>query len=224
MPKRRKQSRRRVKPKIHIFCEGEKTEPNYIREYIREFHPACARLKDAERPITIKRTTKNTPKQLVKEAVKLTRDPAECIKDDQVWVMYDREAISKYSEDDHSKAWDQAKRNNIEVALSNVCFEYWVLLHMRESSRPAVNCDDLISSRDFRLALQEIGIHDYEKGQPDITRKLMDQQRIDQAKERARRINEQSRSASPGNKDRPYCLNPFTNVYEVLEAIDEIAS
>ena len=34
MAKPRKKGNRVVKPKIYIFCEGEKTEPSYIRAYI----------------------------------------------------------------------------------------------------------------------------------------------------------------------------------------------
>ena len=34
MPKKIDRKTRDVKPRLHIFCEGEKTEPNYIKGYI----------------------------------------------------------------------------------------------------------------------------------------------------------------------------------------------
>jgi hypothetical protein len=114
MPKPRKKSERKVKTKIYIFCEGRKTEPNYIRAYIRHFHPACVRLKDAERPVEIKDTVKNTPKELVEAAVKFSKTAEH--EEDSIWVMYDRESAAKYSDDNHQTAWHKAKNNNIKMA------------------------------------------------------------------------------------------------------------
>lgn len=170
MPRPRKGSVRSVKRRVFIFCEGEKTEPNYIRAYIRQFHPVCARLKDAEKPVSLKDTKKNTPKQLVDEAVDFAKSLD--FKKDQVWVMYDRESRAKYSDDNHAQAWMRAERHGVNVAEA-----------------------------------------------------LVSEERISAAKVRAQRINKQATSnCEPGDAERPYRLNPYTNVYEVLEAIDDVAA
>lgn len=222
MPRVRKGSVRRVKSRIYIFCEGKKTEPNYIRAYIEAFYPACVRLKDVEKPVTIQDTRKNTPKQLVEEAATFAKKLD--FPGDQVWVMYDREAVEKYPDQDHAQAWKMAQNKQIKVVLSNVCFEYWLLLHLKATSQPATNCDELISSKHFKQAIRELGFSSYEKGQAEIAAVLMTHERIEHAKKHARRINQQTISEHPqDDAELPYRLSPFTNVYEVLEAIDQVA-
>ena len=70
MPKPRGERKRELKPVLHIFCEGEKTEPNYINGYLKKFCPGNRRLK----VIKVEKTRKNTPVQLVDEAVTLKKD------------------------------------------------------------------------------------------------------------------------------------------------------
>lgn len=222
MPRQRKGSVRRVKARIYIFCEGEKTEPNYIRAYIQAFYPACARLKDAEKPVSIQNTKKNTPKQLVEAAEEFVKQLD--FPEDQVWVMYDRESVAKYSDKDHALAWLKAQKSRIKVAISNVCFEYWLLLHLKTTSQPAANCDELVGSKHFKQAIHDLGFNDYEKGQTKIAKALMASEYIQRAKNQARKINQQTITASPAaDSQLPYRLNPYTNVYEVLDAIDKVA-
>jgi len=200
----------------------EKTEPNYIRAYIKTFYPACARLKDAEKPVTLQDTVKNTPKQLVNEAVTFSKSLD--FKKDQVWVMYDRESPAKYSDDNHGQAWLKVKKNGVNVALSNVCFEYWLLLHLTETSQPANSCDDLTGTVAFKSAFREIGFSNYQKGEAQVAEELITRDRIENAKRRARRINKQAQAGCPASDvELPYRLNPYTNVYEVLEAINGVA-
>jgi hypothetical protein len=207
---------------VYIFCEGKKTEPNYIRAYIKMFYPACARLKDAEKPVTLQDTVKNTPKQLVNEAVTFSKSLD--FKKDQVWVMYDRESPAKYTDDNHGQAWLNAKRNGVHVALSNVCFEYWLLLHLTETSQPANSFDDLIGTVAFKSAFREIGFSNYQKGEARVAEELITKDRVENAKSRARRINKQAQAGCPApDIELPYRLNPYTNVYEVLDAIDKVA-
>lgn len=223
MPRPRKGSVRSVKRRVFIFCEGEKTEPNYIRAYIRQFHPVCARLKDAEKPVSLKGTKKNTPKQLVDEAVDFAKSLD--FKKDQVWVMYDRESRAKYTDDNHAQAWMRAERHGVKVALSNVCFEYWLLLHLTETSQPANSFSDLVGRPVFKEAFRQIGFKSYEKGEANVAEALVSEERISAAKVRAQRINKQAKSnCDLGDTERPYRLNPYTNVYEVLEAIDDVAA
>jgi len=34
--------------------------------------------------------------------------------------------------------------NNIKVAFSNICFEFWILLHYERSTKPFQNCNEVI--------------------------------------------------------------------------------
>lgn len=222
MPRNRKQATKRVKPRIFIFCEGAKTEPEYLRAYINTFHPTCARLKNAERPVQIEKTLKNTPKELVEVAIKFARNLE--FKGDCVWVMYDREAEARYSDALHQQAWLRAEKQGIRVAISNVCFEFWLLLHFRYSNICTANCDGVINSKIFKDAFKSIGSSDYQKGGQDIFKALMTAEYIANAKRNAQRVNEQTKLSAPTeNASLPYLLNPYTNVYEILDAIDRVA-
>ena len=123
MPKKRKPQQRELKPRLHIFCEGEETEPNYLNGYIERCFPGTTLT-------LVRRTEKNTPVQLVDVAIKeKSRNPS----DDQFWVVYDRESSIKYPDSLHDEARDKAGANGIGIAFSNVCFEVWLLLHFQET-------------------------------------------------------------------------------------------
>lgn len=218
MPKPRGKKNKSVKPRLLIYCEGEKTEPYYIREYIALKHPTVRTLTSSVR---VEDTKKNTPVALVKEAIKAKRDegaPAT----DEYWVVYDRESVNKYSDALHQQAFDLARSNTLYVVLSNVCFEYWILLHFTDSAISANCCDDVIKDSRFTSALSGAGILSYNKTNVDLAKKIVSQ--VATARERAKKINEQTKkSASAADIDKPYRLNPYTNMYELLDAIDNYA-
>ena len=136
MPKKRKKNNkaRQLAPVLHIYCEGEKTEPNYLNGYIEQSLPGNRLLKI----ITVENTNKNTPVQLVEEAIE-AKGSKYCPEGDIFWVVYDRESKASYSADLHSKAYQMAIGNGVNVALSNVCFEIWLLLHYQYNTK-AYNC------------------------------------------------------------------------------------
>ena len=139
MPKKRKQNKPIVKKTFRIFCEGEKTEPYYINGYLRENRM------DNRASVQVMDCRKNTPVQLVEAAIDF-KNSNRSIKGDKFWVVYDRESTTKYPRTLHLKAWENAGRNGINIALSNVCFEYWLLLHFVDSAASYSTCDDLLSN------------------------------------------------------------------------------
>lgn len=219
-----KKEAKKVKSKIYIFCEGEKTEPEYIQAYLQFNHPTCARLAKVERVVNIEKINKNTPVQLVDAAVK--RQSSLDLAEDQVWVVYDRESEAKYPHELHQKAYDKATANDIGVAISNVCFEFWLLLHLKEQAPGMSDCDTLISSPAFKNAFKEIGIERYSKdadAAKRVSSALMQDEYIKCAVKNAERINAQTLAASGYTEKTPFRLKPYTNVHKLLEAIDEIA-
>ncbi|WP_139336008.1 RloB family protein, partial [Shigella sonnei] len=74
-----------VQNKMFIFCEGDKTEPLYISSYIDD------KVKTKTKVIKIPKTKKNTPVQLVEEAISVKKSN-KSISGDEFWVVYDREA------------------------------------------------------------------------------------------------------------------------------------
>lgn len=102
-----------------LVCEGERTEPEYLRGLERH-------QRDATLALTFARD-RGDPRKLV-EIAKALRSKAEKGDYDAIWCVFDR--------DDHERfaaAIDMARANGFEVAASNPCFELWLLLHHRES-------------------------------------------------------------------------------------------
>lgn len=100
-----------------MFCEGERTEPDYIG--------ALKQLPEvrATRAITVDVDIRHgQPMELVEMAMNRTGDEI-----DEVWCIFDVEAPTPH---EHlHRAIESADRNGILLARSNPCFELWLLLH-----------------------------------------------------------------------------------------------
>ena len=205
MPKPKKQVHPlSLKPLFHIFCEGAKTEPNYLKSYVEKKFPGTTL-------IVIEKRKKNTPVELVEEAAGNKKCNAGA-PNDIYWAVYDRESTTKYPDRLHAKARIKAKANDINIALSNVCFEVWLLLHFRTSSAAYMNCDDLLKKSD----LKKKHIKDYDKAD---RRDYLDAE-IATARKNAPRMNKQTINGANSEWKEPHQWNPYTNVHELLDAID----
>lgn len=219
MPKKNNRPSRDVKPVFRIYCEGEKTEPNYFNGYIDKFFSTL-------RPsIKVVPTKKNTPVQLVKVAVKEKSISPDW---DFYWVVYDRESEQKYKDKFHAQAYDKAKSHNISVAISNVCFEVWLLLHFCETTASYSNYDDLIKNSTLRVECKTRGLRD-KRGQPDYDKadqdifRILTEKEITDARTRAKKINRLTEQSADPSSTKPYQWTPYTDVYKLLDAIDDFA-
>ncbi|MEI7947599.1 MAG: RloB family protein [bacterium] len=205
MPKPKKQGHPlSLKPLFHIFCEGAKTEPNYLKSYIEKKFPGTTL-------IVVEKSEKSTAVQLVEEAREHKKRHAG-IPNDVFWVVYDRENPTKYDDSLHAEARITARDNNINIALSNVCFEVWLLLHFRTSSAAYMNCADLLKNSD----LKKIYIKDYDKAD----RRDYSDAEIKAARKNAKHMNQQTINGADSKWNNPHQWNPYTNVHELLDAID----
>ena len=212
MPKKRPSSGERVLKRMHIYCEGKKTEPNYIRSYIED------RFGDRLRDVVIVEDAKtNTPIQLVREAIK-SKNSGNHPDGDSYWVVYDRESPAKYKDSLHEDARRLAETNGIEISLTNVCFEYWLILHFEHSNAPYTSYDDLINNSCLKHKVRAITNQSYDKGSPSIYRLVSSH--ISTARVRAKKINAQTLSSAPANVHKAHLLNPYTDMPKLLDAID----
>lgn len=215
MPKKNNRPQRGIKPVLHIYCEGKKTEPNYLTGYIDKFFSTNRRLK----VIKIEATKKNTPKQLVVEAVAAKKNSLD---EDVFWVVYDRESEQKYADELHACAYDKAQKHDIFLAISNVCFEAWLLLHFHDTNASYSSYDDLRNNSVLRAECIKRGLPDYDKGDKAIF-SILNEEEINNARDRAMRINKQTENSADPSRTKPYQWNPYTDVYKLLDAIDELA-
>lgn len=205
MPKQKPKNKIKLTPVFHIFCEGEKTEPYYIKAYINCYHS------DKRNLVVVENTAKNTPVQLVNVAI---AHKNQSNKSDIFWVVFDREATSKYSHSLHLDARKRAKDNGIEIAFSNVCFEVWFLLHLTFSTASYASCSDLLKHSKLKELLREKGITNYDKGYAYLFNALKDD--VPNAFRNAEKVMQRALDSAEPGKESPCFLNPYTDVHELF--------
>ena len=189
-----KEPRRR----LLVVCEGKCTEPEYFNALKRH-------LKNPLMELQIHKE-RGDPKKIVemaKKAQSVANERASLQHDswlgfDEVWCVFDR--------DDHEHfdaAVTKAEDNNFLLAVSNPCFELWLLLHLREPPG-ARHRDDLKP-----LLRAELG-HDYGKHPPFEVLKSG----LDDAIRRAERLDQEAKE-----RGDPPRKNLSTGVYRLVRAM-----
>ena len=134
--------------KFLIVTEGAKTEPNYFEKF-REFlglksidvkivHP------EGTDPKTLVHAAINLKSKNEKEAKRQQERINGVVKYDEVWVVFDLEKTHDERRRLAREARDQAKAQNIQVAYSDPSFEYWLLLHLNDTTAPLKDSDEAV--------------------------------------------------------------------------------
>ena len=138
-----------------IVCEGAATEPNYFDGFWRRLRIPWS-LVDVEVvgegavPLTVVGRADSRRKQRQKEAGR-----SQVVEYDRVWCVVDVEAPRPHEK--LSEALCKARDLRIDVALSNPCFEFWLLLHFEYTGK-------YFTGKTVCRALKR-HIPDYSKGQ-----------------------------------------------------------
>lgn len=128
-PLRRRGPSRAPLPLILVVCEGEVTEPAYIEGFRLAHGATTVRVRVV--------SPGGDPRALVERAAEL-RDEARGRADregddnlayDEVWCVFDVDAHARLPE-----ARRIAKREAVQLAVSNPCFELWLILHFAEQA------------------------------------------------------------------------------------------
>lgn len=118
---RRKRAKRSPYDMVLIVCEGEKTEPNYIRALIDDFRLNTANV------VVANNIAGTSPRGIVDFALQEYRKEKEY---DRVYCVFDKDRHATYE-----NALDKIRRTRLSnghsiIAASSVpCFEFWLLLH-----------------------------------------------------------------------------------------------
>lgn len=129
-PLRRRVASRRPRKTLLIFCEGERTEPEYLNALKRQPSVRDVAVVDLR---VVTGHGRSAPRALVALATAArSRALDEDAEIDEFWCVFDVEWPENHPglED----AIKEAERNGIEVAVSNPCFELWLILHLRNHS------------------------------------------------------------------------------------------
>ncbi len=144
---RRSRGRRRIPerdpfPEILIVVCGQRTEKEYFEDFKQRGTPNIS--------IKVKVKDKSPLKQ-VEYAASLKEEGDFT----QVWCVLDVDHF-----DNLDAALIEAKRGGIEIAVSNPCFEYWLILHLADCARP------FQLPNEVKDHLRETYVADYDKDAP----------------------------------------------------------
>lgn len=176
---------------VLIVCEGEKTEPNYLKETIRHFQISGAN-------VIVTGDCGSAPKNVVDEAIRRFDDEPRF---DRVYCVFDRDGHASYTDSmqrvrDHClERRDGRKRQGrakFEAITSVPCFEYWVLLHFEYTTAELPRFADVQT----RMRAHD-ELRNYSKGRHGLFDVL--QPRLSDALQRADRANSAATSADTDN-------------------------
>lgn len=194
MPKKRKKNSRNYRKRLFIVCEGEKTEPNYFKQFIAQYNfrgkPVDIRVLD---------TKENTPQRLVNKAESLIEATG-----DEAWAVFDKNGYEK-----HHEAFDKAGEK-VKIAFSSISFEFWLLLHFEYTTCSFDKADKLI-----KYLKRKGYFPQYNKADKKIFYQVKD--KISTAVDNAKKLRKDKIDSTA-----IYKMNPYTNVDELLEAIENI--
>ncbi len=137
-----------------IVTEGKRTEPDYLTGLRNHLKLYAADIKIIPADGT-------DPLSIVNYAIRLLEERKRAAKRgctvpyDAVWAVFDTERVDTNPK--LNDAMQKARAHNINIAISNPCFEFWLLLHDEYTTAPFVKCENVIRR------IKERYIADYDK-------------------------------------------------------------
>lgn len=185
--------------RILIVCEGEVTEPQYFEQFLRWCHNPRVELR-THGPAGVPFSLVEAARDLKRKAeARAAAEGDDNLSYDEVWCAFDVDEHPRVAE-----ARVMAADNGLRLAMSNPCFELWLLLHLRENP-----------GAQHRHRIQEM----LGELMPGVSEKHIDFERLiigyDSAFRRAERL---EREANARGDIAP---NPSTEVFRLTDSIDE---
>jgi hypothetical protein len=127
-PLKRKVAIRAPRRTFLIFCEGERTEPEYLNAL--KLLPSVRDVAAVDLRVQT-RNGGSVPRSLVSLAVSArNRAIDEEAEIDEFWCVFDVEWPRNHPS--LNEAMKEAEQNGIRIAVSNPCFELWLILHFQD--------------------------------------------------------------------------------------------
>lgn len=193
--RRKKEFARRIprlpsRDRVLVVCEGH-TETNYLKDLCHDL---------ALTSVEVILSRYSDAIGIVNYAIAIYQEDRDF---DRVYCVFDHDSQPSY---DQAVARIRQKKKFHE-ATSIPCFEYWLLLHFQESSRPFRTCNDVIKV--LKKSLQ-----DYEKNMRDLHGLVKD--RTDTAMRNAAEVLREMQ--------RVDAVNPTTKVHLLVVDLQGIAA
>lgn len=211
LPNRRKGVLPYERKHLYIFCNGE-TEKIYFEDICKQLRvpkATCRIIASSHNRLSL---VKKVQQQCKREGI--TPDTYT-----RIFVVYDADIQPKGKESDPGtikqqvdNAYHSCRGNTYIPIVSNECFELWILLHYVDVTTPL--------HRDTLMKRVKDHIPNYHKTQSpvyDLTKSLQKK-----AKDRASALATQHQYATHKIDFVPSRCCPFTNVHELLSAIEEL--
>lgn len=197
---RRREPRREPYDRVLIVCEGEKTEPNYLREL-------CSRYRLSSANIEVTPGEGNDPVSVVRTAGRLQKiEKRQGERYDRVFCVFDRDEHTNYT-----AACELAKNEKVHIARSNPSFEYWLLLHFEYTRAPFQRTGGRTAAQNCERTLKH-HLPAYSKGMRGLFQRLLED--LPEAKTRSARA--LADSLLTGEE------NPSTEVHELVDFLQKI--
>lgn len=209
--RKRKNGNQRTKAVFVIACEDSKSAPTYMKSLFRLYAHRVT-------PVFAKRDANRTaPRQVVERAIDRWNELEARGKEDQAWAVFDAEPQAGAAHKDQIRqARELARREDIEVAVSNPCIEHWLHLHLQDvdgghgSSKNAVDA--------FSTSWRNENGSDYSKGKTDLAC-VVSEDKVAEAARRAKAQHERKDIADPE------CCSPcVTDMYRLVEALSSLST
>lgn len=200
----RRKAKRDSYDKVLIVCEGGKTEPNYFIELVDHYEINSAN-------VAIDGSCGSSPRSVYERAHSLYQ--AEAIKGDpfdRVYCVFDKDSHDTYDET-LTRIASEKPSSTFYATTSIPCFEYWLLLHFRYTTKPYARAGSSSIGNEVLKDLVAV-MPEYEKGGQKLFASLFGQ--LEYAKSNSVRTLQE---ANDNHTD-----NPSTNVHELVEYLQDI--
>jgi hypothetical protein len=203
----RRKPRRSPYDRVLIVCEGGKTEPYYFRAMIDDLRLNTANVEVDGNSDTSPRSIIAYAKRRYHEDLKRNgRDNGF----DRVYCVFDRDEHETYEE--AVNAIQTASPTGVFfAAISNPCFEFWILLHFNPTTKPFARTGNRSPCDNAGHDLKSY-IPNYQKGDKTIYQQIKHQ--MDIAIQRAKLVNDAARTSGFDN--------PSTSIPELIEYLSHL--
>lgn len=124
---KRRKSKRDLYDFVLIVCEGDKTEPLYLKEMIKDFRLNTANVEICGRECG---SSPDSVHKFAKDRLKQSKDYKDPY--DKIFCVFDKDAHAHFQ----AVFKEISEHKVIDAIVSVPCFEFWLLLHFTYSDSP----------------------------------------------------------------------------------------